>query len=370
MIYFDNAASTPLSESVKKVLMEETERFANPSSLHRLGYEAEKRMKEARGHLARALEAGEDEIVFTSGGTEADNLAVLGAAKKMARRGNRILSTDSEHPAVEECLKQLEKEGFEVYRLSTRGGVLDPEEILRACNEKTVLAAVMHVNNETGAVYDVKTLSALVKRVNPNCLVFSDGIQSFGKERVCPARLGVDLYSVSSHKIHGPKGVGALYVKKGLVLPPRVFGGGQERGIRSGTENLMGIAAFGEAAREAASDLEKNREKMFALKRRIMEGLQEEKRVRFHLPKQASCHVLSMAVEGFRSEVLLHMLSEKGVFISSGSACSSHKGQSPVLKHFGLSDKERDSTVRLSFSGQNTLEEGERFVEILKEILG
>lgn len=370
MIYFDNAASTPLSSKVKAILFEELEHFANPSSLHRLGFEAEKRMRAAREQVAKTLLAREDEIVFTSGGTEADNLGVLGAAAAFYRRGNRILSTDSEHPAVEEALKKLEQDGFEVIRLSTRSGKLSMEEVERAANEKTILAALMHTNNETGAVYDVAAVSRIVKRKNPACLVFCDAVQAYGKQKIIPARMGIDLMAISAHKIHGPKGVGALYVKKGVRISPLLAGGGQERSLRSGTENLPGIVAMGAACSLAASNCELWAKNMAEIKERILSGLAGEARVIPNLPHSPSHHVLSLQVTPFRSEVLLHALSEKGVFVSSGSACSSHKGKSPVLKNFGLSDKEADCTIRLSFSGENTLSEADEFVKILKEILG
>lgn len=370
MIYFDNSASTPLTPAVKEAFLQEIEHFANPSSLHSIGFEAEKRMTRARQSVAEALGAREDEIVFTSGGTEADNLAIFGAVQRLRRRGNRILSTDSEHPAVEECLKQLEEEGFEVVRLATRGGALSLEEIDEAANEKTILAAVMHTNNETGAIYDVSSLSRIVKRKNPQCLVFSDAVQGFLKSPLSPQALGVDLLSLSSHKVHGPKGVGALWVKKGVQLPPRIFGGGQERGLRSGTENLPGIVAFGEAVREGGARAAAGRKIMSDVRQRIIERLSGEEKVVFNLPKNPSCHILSMQVTPFRSEVLLHTLSQKGIFVSSGSACSSHKGKSGVLKNFGLSDKEQDCTIRLSFSPLNTLEEADIFCKVLKEVIG
>lgn len=369
MIYFDNSASTPLIPAVKEAFLEEMEYFANPSSLHRLGFEAEQRMKKARSTVAATLMAREDEIVFTAGGTEADNLGILGAARKMRRRGNRILSTDSEHPAVEECLKLLEAEGFEVIRLSTKGGALDLDEIKEVANDKTVLAAVMHTNNETGAIYDIPALSRIVKGKNRECLVFCDAVQGYGKSLLIPQRMGIDLMAISSHKIHGPKGVGTLYVKKGITLPPLLLGGGQERGLRSGTENLPGIVAFAKACEIAHRGLSENRQRMEQVRRGILGGLEGEERVKFHLPANPSPHVLSIEVAGFRSEVLLHALSEKEVFVSSGSACSSHKGKSAVLKSFGVDEKGQDSTIRLSFSSLNTPEEGEAFVSILKDLL-
>ena len=369
MIYFDNSASTPLIEPVKEALRAELELFANPSSLHRLGFEAEKRLKLARQRLAAALFAREDEIYFTSGGTEADNLGIFGAAKKMHRRGNKILTTDSEHPAVEECMKKLESEGFQVYRLSTKGGSLDLDEVEREATKDTVLAALMHTNNETGAVYDIAVVSKIVKRKNPECLVFCDGVQAFGKALLSPAKQGIDLLAVSSHKIHGPKGVGALYVRKGLQIPSLLLGGGQEKGLRNGTENLSGIVGFGVAAEKAMENRIENQKRMAAVRERILSGLNGMEEIRFNLPQKPSCHVLSLQVSPFRSEVLLHMLSEKEIFVSSGSACSSHKGKSPVLRNFGLTDKESDSTIRLSFSGLNTVEEADEFIFTLKEII-
>lgn len=369
MIYFDNAASSPMTFAAKRALTEAVEIYANPSSLHRAGFEAEKKLKEARREIARTLLAQPEEIVFTSGGTESNNLAIFGAVKKLRRRGGRILVSNSEHPSVENCMKELEKEGFEVIRLSTKGGALLPEEIAEAADDRTILAACMHTNNETGAVYDVATLARLVKAKNPEALVFCDGVQGYLKSPLSPKALGVDLLSFSSHKIGGPRGVGGLYLRKGLILPPVIFGGGQERGLRSGTENLPAILSFATAAREGFASLSAHRETLFALREHIKAGLSDQARVRFHEPETPSCHVLSMEVKGFRSEVLLHTLSDKGVLVSSGSACSSHSGKSGVLQHFGLTDAEADATVRLSFSAQNTVEEADEFVRILREIL-
>lgn len=369
MIYFDNAASSPLSEAVKEEIVSDLALFANPSSLHRLGFEAEKRLKAARGQVARAVHAVPEEIFFTSGGTEADNLALFGAAKKMRRRGNRIVSTDAEHPAVEECLKALEKDGFEVLRLSTRGGGISPEEAEAAIDEKTVLVCAMHTNNETGAIFDLAALSRIARRKNPECLVFCDGVQGFLKGDLNPKKLGIDLLSLSSHKIHGPKGVGALYIRKGLTLPPLLCGGGQEKGVRSGTENLLGILAFGKACEEGFSRREAREEQMRAVRETVLKRLAGQEKIRFHLPQNPSCHILSLSVAGFRSEVLLHRLSQEEIFVSSGSACSSHKGKSPVLKNFGLSDAEADSTIRLSFSYQNTPAEAALFADALLNLI-
>ncbi len=370
MIYFDNSASTPLTPAVKEVLREALEVFANPSSLHRMGFEAEKQLKEARQAVAQSVFAAPEEIVFTSGGTEADNTAIFGAVKRLRRRGNRILATDSEHPAVENCLRELEKEGFDVIRLSTKGGTLKEAEIAAAADEKTILGVCMHTNNETGAVYDVAAFSRLIKAKNRDALIFCDAVQGYLKTPLNFAAMGVDLAALSSHKICGPKGVGALYVKKGLPLPSLLFGGGQERGFRSGTENLMGILGFGAAAREGFARLSENRKQMALVRERVLTGLGGLEKITFNLPEKASCHILSMQVKGFRSEVLLHTLSEKEIFVSSGSACSAHSGKSGVLQHFGLTDGEADRTVRLSFSHQNTVEEADTFVRVLREIIG
>ena len=369
MIYFDNAASSPLSPAAREAFSAAMDLFANPSSLHSAGFLAEQNLKRAREEVAFAVGARAEEIFFTSGGTESDNIAVLGAAERMRRRGNRVVSSDAEHPAVEECLKKLEKDGFEVIRLSTRGGAIDPGEAERAIDEKTVLVAVMHTNNETGAVFDLPLLSRLAKRKNPECLVFSDAVQGFLKTSFTPQSLGVDLLSLSSHKVYGPKGVGALYVKKGLTLPPRVYGGGQEKGLRSGTENLPGILAFGAACADGKAHFSERREAMQNVRERVISRLSGQKKIRFHLPENPAPHLLSLAVEGFRSEVLLHMLSEKEIFVSSGSACSSHKGKSPVLQHFGLSPAEADSTIRLSFSAFNTVGEADEFADALLSLL-
>lgn len=369
MIYFDNSASSPMSEGVLAVMREELGHFANPSSLHRLGFEAEKRLKKAREQVAKSIGVAPEEIFFTSGGTEADNIAIFGAVQKLRRRGNRIITTNSEHPAVEKCMEKLESEGFEIVRLSTRGGKLDPIEIANAVNDKTILAAVMHTNNETGAVYDLAALSRAVKANSPFALVFSDGVQGYLKSPINPAALGLDLLSLSAHKICGPKGVGALYVKKGTNLPSHVCGGGQEKGLRSGTENLPGIVAFGKAAEEGKAEFEVACKRMRAIRQCIKDELSGNERISFNEAPNPSCHILSMTVRSLRSEILLHMLSEKEVFVSSGSACSSHSGKSPVLQNFGLSQKDGDSTIRLSFSRLNTEDEAMEFCRILREII-
>ncbi len=365
MIYFDNAASAPLAAEARQALTEEMERFANPSSLHRLGFEAEKRLTQARERVAATLAAQPEEIFFTSGGTEADNLAVLSGC----RRGAHVVAGNSEHPAVAECLKALENQGCFVTYLSTKNGALDLGEVAAAVTERTALALTMHTNNETGARYDVAGFARTVKGKNPRCLVFCDAVQGYLKSPLTPASLGVDLLSLSSHKIGGPKGAGALYVRRGVHLSPRALGGGQEKGVRSGTENLPGIVAFGAAAQARFASLQASVAAMTAVRRAVMEGLAGVSAVTFNLPRDPACHILSMQVKGWRSEVLLHTLSERDIFVSSGSACSSHKGRGPVLANFGLSAAEADRTIRLSFSPENTPAEAAAFCAALKEIL-
>ena len=369
MIYFDNAASTPMIDCAKEALLAQLDLWGNPSSLHRLGFEAEKYLKRAREQIAATLHASPEEITFTSGGTESDNLALFGIAHALRRRGNTILATDSEHPAVEEVLKSLESEGFTVHRLSTRHGALNLAEVEKRATPDTILCAMMHTNNETGAVYDIAGASRIVKQKNPEAIFFCDAVQGYLKEEICPARLGVDLMALSSHKIHGPKGVGALYIRRGVRLIPRTLGGGQERGLRSGTENLAGIVSFAAAATYGFAHLAENRARMQEIKQIIQNGVSSLPDLFVTTPQNPSCHILSLGVLRYPSEVLLHMLSERDVFVSSGSACSSHKGKSPVLTNFGLTQKQRDCTIRLSFSGQNTTEEARRFVNVLKEIL-
>ena len=369
MIYFDNAASAPLVPEAKAALLAEAELWANPSSLHRLGFEAEGRLKKARAQVAKSLYAAPEEIFFTSGGTEADNLAVLSGAGKPRKNGDRVVATDAEHPAVAECLKALEEKGFTVVRLSTRGGTIDLAEAAAALTEKTVLLACMHTNNETGARFDVASLARLAKAKNPRCLVFSDGVQGYLKTPLSPAKLGLDLLSISAHKIGGPKGAGALYIRRGVTLPARMLGGGQEKGARSGTENLPGIVAFGAAAEAGFGKLSENVARMAAVRQTVLDELSGVPGIAFHLPKDPACHILSLEVAGWRSEVLLHALSEKDVFVSSGSACSSHKGRGPVLANFGLTKEEADRTIRLSFSPQNTAEEARLFCDTIKTMV-
>jgi len=386
-IYFDNSASTPLCGDALKALTEGAEVFANPSSLHRLGFEAETLLDRARRSVAKTFFCDKNEIVFTSGGTESDNTAVYQAfalSKRFKEKGGRVITTDSEHPAVSEPLKRLELSGLEIVRLSTKGGRLDEDEIRRAADDRVVLASIMHTNNETGAIYDVKSAFSIIRKASPSAVLHTDAVQGYLKSSIRPAAIGADLVSVSAHKVHAPKGVGALYVRNGFRLTPFLPGGGQERGLRSGTENLPGILAFAAAASDGFDKLAEYTENIRAVRRRLIEGLSSYDFVRFNVPESekddeekyasgsgtSSPAIISIQVMGEKSEVLLHKLSDRGICVSSGSACSSKKGKSGVLKAFGLSDAEADRTIRISLSHMNTVDEAEIFCRTLRDAVG
>ncbi len=353
MIYLDNSATTPLCQSAKNKIMEMTEIFGNPSSLHSEGLRAEKELELARETVAKSLSVRADEVFFTSSGTEADNMAILGAAKKNAKVGKKIITTDSEHPAVAKTLDYLENEGWQIVRLSTKGGKIDMGELTVHLSSDIALVTVMRTNNETGAIYDVASVSRAVKRVSPRAIVHSDCVQSYMKEKLSLTALGADMISVSAHKIHALKGTGALIVKKGLVIPPHTYGGGQEKGLRSGTENTLGIAVMGAAADELMKDSGRL-DRMAELYRYTAESLGEIQGVTLNIPENPCISIVNISVSGYRSEILLHKLSSDGIFVSSGSACSAKKGKSGVLEAFGLTDREADGALRISLSHYNT----------------
>lgn len=363
MIYLDNSATTPLSEGAKEKIKEMLDVFGNPSSLHSEGLRAEKELTLAREIVAKSLSARADEVYFTSGGTESDNIAIFGAARKNAKAGNRIITTDSEHPAVKNAVDSLEKEGFEVIRLSTKGGKIDLDEVERYA-DNVALVTVMRANNETGAIYDVRAISSIVKGKSPRAIVHSDCVQAYMKEKISLSLLGADIISVSGHKVHALKGVGAIVVKKGLVLPPHTLGGGQEKGLRSGTENTVGIASMGASVSELMNDT-LGAERMKDLYSYTVKALEGLSGVSLNIPENPSPAIVNISLEGYRSEIILHRLSSDGIFVSSGSACSSHSGKSGVLTAFGLSDRLADSAIRISLSRYNTKEE----IDIIKSSL-
>lgn len=374
-IYLDNSATTCLSESAKKRMLEAMEKYGNPSSLHSKGVEAGGLLDEARKSLMYALgiTKNDGELIFTSCGSEASETAIMGSVYAKERRvGKRIVSTNSEHPSVENNLRALEKRGFEVIRIPTVGGVLDMDAVDKALNSETFLVTMMQVNNETGAVYDVKKVFEEAKRRSPSVITHCDAVQGFMKLKCSYSKIGADLVTVSGHKIHGPKGVGALFINKELIkqraVTPLILGGGQEKGFRSGTENVIGISGFGGAAREAFSSLDRNIAHMSLLREKAIERLSTLD-IKFNIPKEKFApHILNITLPSVKSETMLHFLSAEGIFVSSGSACSSHaKTPSASLIGFGLTPFEADCSLRISFSEYNTEEDVSALAEALRK---
>jgi len=371
-VYLDNSATTkPYKEVIDQTVRYMEAEYGNPSSLHRMGITAEKAMKEARKSVAASFGAKDEEIFFTSGGTEADNTAIFGAVQARKRRGNKIVTSQIEHPAVLESCKKLEESGFRVdYIPVDRNGLIDMQALENALDGQTILVTVMQVNNEVGSIQPIPEISTLRKRVGDKLgteiLLHTDAVQSYGK---LPIQLnGVDLLSISGHKIHGPKGVGALYVRKGFNLQPYIIGGGQERGMRSGTENVPAVAGLGVAAELSRKNLIKRIETMRKVKTYLTEGIRAEiPDVRFNSMPEGSSSILNVSFLGTRGEVLLHTLEQAEIYVSTGSACSSRKkGQSHVLKAMGLSDAEIEGAIRFSFCEFNTTEEMDYVLAQLK----
>lgn len=364
--YLDNSATTAVSKAAAEKAVElMTVNFGNPSSLHTFGFQAEKELDAARSTIAQCLKVRQDEIFFTSGGTEANNLAVLGAVEAKKRSGKKIVVTAIEHSSVLDSVKHLEGKGFEVERVYPKDkNGFDIGDFERAIDENTILVSAMLVNNETGLRPPVSKISGIIKRKKSPALFHVDAVQAFGKENVSPSSLSCDLLTVSSHKIHGPKGVGALYVKKGVRLIPRTFGGKQESSLRPGTEALPLIGAFAVAAKESMSRAKD--ENIFGLNQYLRQKLCELPDIIINSPEDASPYILNFSALGIRSETMLHHLSAQGVFVSSGSACS--KGaKSHVLTALKLDDAVIDSAVRVSFSKESTLEEVDALLNALKQ---
>ncbi|MBE6584362.1 MAG: cysteine desulfurase [Ruminococcaceae bacterium] len=374
MIYLDNSATTELSLSVKQKMIQSLENYGNPSSTHAQGIVARKMIEEARDNVAAALgvsKVNAENLVFTSCGSEANNMALFGSAYAKAKhRANRIITTDSEHPSVENVMKKLEADGFEVIRLRTLGGVIDESQFLSSMNENVLLVSLMMVNNETGAWYDVKKVFSMAKRINPDVVTHCDAVQGFLKVPFSPKAISADLVSISAHKIHGPKGVGALYISPETIktkrIVPCLLGGGQEGGYRSGTENVIGIVGFGEAAKQGRANFAIDVQRINALRDMCCDML-EGTEVKINAPRGARApHVLSVTLPGIKSETMLNFLSQREICISAGSACSAHsKHMSTALLGFGLKDFEADTTVRISFSAFNTEDDVKTLVDAL-----
>ncbi len=376
-VYLDNSATTELCDEAKKKMGEVMEIYGNPSSLHAAGDEARNLLCSARAAVAKTLgirAVKENQLIFTSCGSEANNLALLGAAQARSSHSSRtVITTDSEHPSVENCMKYLEQQGFCVIRISTHGGVLDLKQLQRVfTTEKPFLVSMMMVNNETGAVYDVKTAFSQAKAANPACITHCDAVQGYLKRFFTPMSIGADMVTVSAHKIHGPKGVGALYISPDMIrakkIKPFLLGGGQESGLRSGTENLIGICGFGAAAEASYSNLSENIRKVEELRRYAEEELARID-VKINRPAgEAAANIISITLPSIKSQTMLSELSRRGIYVSNGSACSSHsKKVSNVLLSFGLSEDEADCTVRVSLSELNRKEDIDALLTGLKE---
>ena len=371
MIYIDNSATTKqypqVTETMTKYMKEY---FGNPSSMYQLGLDSEKAVKHARKQVEEAMGAGNGTLIFTSGGTEADNTAIFGAARALRRRGNRIITSAVEHPAVLECCKRLEQDGYDVVYVGVDDKCrLDLERLEDAIDENTILVSLMQVNNEAGTIMPVDAVKDLMKKKNAPGWFHCDAVQSFGKLQVPES---ADLISVSSHKIHGPKGAGALFVRKGIHLPALIEGGGQEHGNRSGTENVPAITGFGTAAELSAKDRDEERQRVSVMRRALLKGLKDNlEDLRINSVEedgvasgQCCSSILNISFLGTRGEVLLHTLEQDGIYVSTGSACSSNKkGQSHVLGAMGLKDKEIEGALRFSFGRFNEIDEMEIVVD-------
>lgn len=372
--YFDNAATTKCSQKAAELMMKVlTEDYGNPSSLHLKGVEAEEYIKEAASRICKTMKIKEHELIFTSGGTESNNMAIIGAAMANRRSGRHLITTKIEHAAVGSTMKFLEEQGFTVTYLDVdENGLISLEELARAVTPETILVSIMYVNNEIGALEPIEEAAKIIKEKNPNTLFHVDAIQAYGKYRIYPKRMGIDMMSVSGHKIHGPKGVGFLYVKEKTKIRPIIYGGGHQRGMRSGTENVPGVAGMGQAAMEAYENFEEKQEQLYRLKEAFLEGLEDMEwaHVNGKTGRDSAPHIVSVSFDNVRSEVLLHTLEDRNIFVSAGSACSSNKpAVSATLQAIRVKKEYLDATVRFSFSPENTLEEVDYCLEVLEEIV-
>ena len=369
-IYLDNSATTkPYQEVVDKMVLALTTQYGNPSSIYKKGIEVEREIKEIRRNIARSLGAKETEIYFTSGGTECNNTIIRSVAKLNKKTKNHIISTVIEHPSFLNTLKYLEADGFEVTYLPVgKDGKISLEDLKNAIKKETILVSVMHVNNEIGTIQPIEEIGKYLKSLDEKVYFHVDGVQSYAKIKFRPSRYNIDFMSVSGHKLHGPKGIGFMYVKENNRIKPLLTGGGQEIGIRSGTENVPGIYGIGEAVRILNQDLEGTIDKIRGLRDLLKEEiLANIDNVKINSPEDGVCHVLNVSFRGVRGEVLLHYLEQKEIYVSTGSACSSKKKGSHVLNAIGLTPDEIEGAIRFSLSDLNTKEEIMKTVEVLKE---
>ncbi|MCQ2542145.1 MAG: cysteine desulfurase [Lachnospiraceae bacterium] len=373
-IYLDNSATTRPYDDVIDIMMKVyREDYGNPSSKHYKGVDSEKYVKEAREIIAKSLKASSREILFTSGGTESDNTALIGCAMAGKRRGNHIITTKIEHPAILETTEYLKKQGFDITYLNVdKQGVVDLEQLKNSLTHETIIVSVMHTNNEIGSVQPLEEIGKIIKAFDKDILFHVDAVQGYGKFNIVPKKANIDLMSVSGHKIHGPKGIGFLYIKEGTKILPYIMGGGQQGGMRSGTENVPAIAGMAQAVKNIYENLEEDRQRMYELRDQVIDGVSSIEGVQINgMPeRQGAPHIISISVKNVRAEVLLHSLEEKNIYVSSGSACASNKNTvSDTLRAIGLDKEYLDSTIRVSLSAFNTKEDIEALVSALKDII-
>lgn len=373
-IYFDNGATTRALPQVREIMDEVLEKeYGNPSSMHMKGFDAEKYVNHAKEIIAKSLKVDPKEIYFTSGGTEANNLALIGTAFANKRERKHIITSCIEHASVYNPLSFLEDEGFEVTYLPVdEHGIVDLEALKKGLRKDTLMVSIMCVNNEIGAIEPVEEIGKIVKSFDPKILFHTDCIQAYGKLNCYPKKWKADMISVSGHKIHGPKGIGFIYIKNGTKIKPIIWGGNQQKGMRSGTENVPGIAGLSLAAKTIYDNLDKKVEKMRMLKQHFIEGVEKIENTTIHglYDETSAPHIISVGIAGIRSEVLLHALEDKGIYVSSGSACASNHPQiSGVLKGIGARQEFLDATLRFSMSEFTTMEEIDYTLDALYNIV-
>ncbi len=373
-VYLDNSATTRCFDEVAQLMMRiMCEDYGNPSSMHHKGVEAEHYIRHARETLAKILKVNEKEILFTSGGTESDNIALIGTAMANHRTGRHLITTKIEHPAILQTMRYLEDQGFRVTYLPVDGhGKIRLEDLQDAICKETILVSIMHTNNEIGTLEPIAEAGELIKKMNPHTVFHVDAVQGFGKFRIYPSRMNIDLLSVSAHKIHGPKGVGFLYVNDKIKISPIIYGGGQQKGMRSGTENVAGAAGLARAAELMYENLDADMERLYRLREMFLQGISKIEHVKVNgcEGKEGASHIVSLSVRGVRSEVLLHALEDRGIYVSAGSACASNKPMpSATLKAIGIERDLLESTIRFSFSVFTTEEEIRYTLKALYEMI-
>ncbi len=373
-VYLDNSATTKCLPEVAALMTHILcEDYGNPSSLHKKGVEGEKYVRYAKEVIAKCMKVQEKELFFTSGGTESNNIALIGGAYANCRAGRHIITTRIEHPAVLQPCAYLEEQGFQVTYLPVNAkGVIHLADLEKAMTPNTILVSIMHTNNEVGSVQPIEQIGKLVKRINQNALLHVDAVQGFGKFRIYPKRMNIDLLTVSAHKLHGPKGVGFLYIDEGAKVRPILFGGGQQKGMRSGTENVPGIAGMAKAIEEIYTDFDPKIQYLYGIKERFVKGVSTIEGIKINGPeiREGAPHVVSVSIQGVRSEVMLHALEDKGIYVSAGSACSSHRPTpSATLKAIGVEKQYLDTTLRFSFSLYTTEAEIDYTVKCMKELI-